>query len=54
MPFFSRRIGLSSKGQIAPIHFAGKLTGRIKDYNIGLLDAVIEGDGARGMLFWPS
>ena len=45
MPFFSRRIGLSSKGQIAPIHFAGKLTGRIKDYNIGLLDAVIEGDG---------
>ncbi|HJN82903.1 MAG: DUF5916 domain-containing protein [Verrucomicrobiota bacterium] len=48
MPFFSRRIGLSSKGQIMPIHFAGKLTGRIKDYNIGLLDAVLDGeDGLR-------
>ena len=44
MPFFSRRIGLSSKGHITPIHFAGKVTGRIKDYNIGLLDAVVEGD----------
>ena len=48
MPFFSRRIGLSSKGQIVPIQFAGKLTGRIKDYNIGLLDAVLDGeDGPR-------
>ena len=44
MPFFSRRIGLSSKGQITPIQFAGKVTGRIKDYNIGLLNAVVEGD----------
>ena len=48
MPFFSRRIGLSSKGQIVPIQFAGKLTGRIKDYNIGLLDIVLDGeDGPR-------
>ncbi len=44
MPFFSRRIGLSSKGHITPIHFAGKVTGRIKDYNIGLLNAVVEGN----------
>ena len=48
MPFFSRRIGLSREGQIMPIQFAGKVTGRIGDYNIGLLDAVLDGeDGPR-------
>jgi len=48
MPFFSRRIGLSRRGQIVPIQFAGKVTGRVKDYNIGLLDAVLDGeDGPR-------
>jgi hypothetical protein len=52
MPFFSRRIGLSSeeqsKGKIVPIQFAGKVTGRVKEYNIGLLDAVLDGeDGLR-------
>ena len=48
MPFFSRRIGLSSNGEIMPIQFAGKITGRVKDYNIGLLDAVLDGeDGPR-------
>jgi hypothetical protein len=31
-----------------PIQFAGKITGRVKDYNIGLLDAVLDGeDGPR-------
>ncbi len=44
MPFFSRRIGLSTDGRITPIQFAGKLTGRIKDYNVGILDAVVDGD----------
>jgi len=48
MPFFSRRIGLSSeeqsKGKIVPIQFAGKVTGRVGDYNIGLLDAVLDGE----------
>ena len=44
MPFFSRRIGLSREGEVMPVHFAGKVTGRINDYNIGLLDAVVEGD----------
>ncbi len=48
MPFFSRRIGLSREGQIVPIQFAGKITGRVNDYNIGLLDAVLDGeDGPR-------
>ena len=44
MPFFSRRIGLSSSGEVTPIHFAGKVTGRVKDYNIGMLDAVLDSD----------
>ena len=48
MPFFSRRIGLSREGQIMLIQFAGKVTGRIGDYNIGLLDAVLDGE-ALGM-----
>tara|TARA_B110000263_G_scaffold129444_1_gene112518 strand:- start:108 stop:1289 length:1182 start_codon:yes stop_codon:yes gene_type:complete len=48
MPFFSRRIGLSSNGEIMPIQLAGKITGRVKDYNIGLLNAVLDGeDGLR-------
>ena len=48
MPFFSRRIGLNSNGEIMPIQFAGKITGRVKDYNIGLLNAVLDGeDGIR-------
>jgi hypothetical protein len=48
MPFFSRRIGLSRTGQIVPVQFAGKVTGRVGDYNIGLLDAVLDGeDGPR-------
>ena len=48
MPFFSRRIGLSREGQIMPIQFASEVTGRIGDYNIGLLDAMLdEEDGPR-------
>ena len=49
MPFFSRRIGLSREGQIMPIQFAGKVTSRIGDYNIGLLDAVLNGKTALEM-----
>jgi len=50
MPFFSRRIGLSNRGEVVPIHFAGKVTGRMKDYNIGMLDAVVDGeDGPRNV-----
>ncbi len=44
MPFFSRRIGLNSEGQVTPVQFAGKVTGRVGDYNIGLLDAVLDGE----------
>lgn len=46
LPFFSRRIGLAkdNKGNTVPIPIIGgiKLTGKIKDYEIGLLDVVTE------------
>tara|TARA_B100000902_G_scaffold243233_1_gene230303 strand:+ start:2808 stop:5057 length:2250 start_codon:yes stop_codon:yes gene_type:complete len=50
IPFFSRRIGLSSDGEVDPIQFAGKLTGRVKSYNIGFLDAIVESkEGTRNV-----
>ena len=42
IPFFSRRIGLSDDGEIVPITVAGKATGRIDNYNVGVVDAVLE------------
>lgn len=42
IPFFSRRIGLSAAGEIVPITIAGKLAGRVGDYNLGFIDAVID------------
>lgn len=40
LPFFSRRIGLSADGEPAPIIAGGKITGRIGDLNLGVLDVV--------------
>jgi hypothetical protein len=37
-PFFSRRIGLSGRGEPVDLDVGGKLTGRIGDWNVGLLD----------------
>ena len=42
VPFFSRRIGLDEDGDVVPIVVAGKLTGRVGDYNIGVLDALVD------------
>ena len=42
LPFFSRRIGLASDGNLAPILVASKVTGRMGDYSVGLIDAVLE------------
>lgn len=36
-PFFSRRIGLSNDGTAVGLDLGGKLTGRIGNYNLGLL-----------------
>jgi len=42
IPFFSRTIGLTPDRSPRPILGAAKLTGRIGEYNIGLLDAFVD------------
>ena len=42
LPYFSRRIGLNSSGTVVPLIGAGKLSGRIGDIDIGVIDAVID------------
>jgi hypothetical protein len=37
IPFFSRRMGLDDKGLPIPINFAAKLTGMVKNWNIGMM-----------------
>ncbi len=39
IPFFSRRIGLSNAGNVVPLNIAGKLAGRVGDYNMGFINA---------------
>ena len=41
-PFFSRRIGLNSKGEPTPINLATKVTGRVGKYNVGVIGAMLE------------
>ncbi len=43
LPYFTRRIGLSDDGDIIPITVAGKLAGRIGDYELGITHAMLEG-----------
>lgn len=38
LPFFSRRIGIDGEGGEVPILAGGKLTGRVGDWNVGVLD----------------
>jgi len=42
LPYFSRRIGLSSSGQIVPLVGAAKLTGRVGEFDIGIINAVVD------------
>jgi Carbohydrate family 9 binding domain-like/Domain of unknown function (DUF5916) len=44
-PFFSRRIGLSGDGEIIDLSAGGKLTGRIGNYNVGMLAIRQEANG---------
>ena len=44
IPYFSRRIGLNRTGEVVPITVAGKLTGRFDDYNVGVIDALLDTD----------
>lgn len=45
VPFFSRRIGLSERGEPVPILAGAKLTGRLGRFSLGLLDVVTEDQG---------
>ncbi len=45
LPYFSRRIGLSSTGLVVPLVGAAKLTGRVGDFDIGVIDAVVDSSG---------
>jgi hypothetical protein len=45
LPFFSRRIGLNNDGQVVPLIGAAKLSGRVGDYNVGVIDAVVDANG---------
>ncbi|MCA9511489.1 MAG: carbohydrate binding family 9 domain-containing protein [Myxococcota bacterium] len=42
-PFFSRKIGLDADGNPVAIRAAAKVTGRVGRFNVGLLDAQVEG-----------
>lgn len=45
LPFHSRTIGLAGNGQRVPISGGGKLTGKVGDWNLGLLGVGLEGTG---------
>ena len=47
LPYFTRRIGLSDAGDIIPINFAGKLAGRVGNYELGVTHAML--GGRRGL-----
>ncbi len=48
LPFHSRRIGIGPNGEMQDILLGAKLTGRIEDINIGLLDVVMDDDAELG------
>ncbi|MBN1421748.1 MAG: carbohydrate binding family 9 domain-containing protein [Planctomycetes bacterium] len=48
LPFFSRRIGLSASGEQVPLLVAGKMTGRIGPYGLGVIDALVDGHDGLG------
>ena len=45
IPFFSRRMGILNTGETADLKFGGKITGRIGNLNMGVLNTQIEGKG---------
>ena len=42
LPFYSRRIGLGPNGEVIDILAGGKLTGRVGDLDVGLLDVQVD------------
>ena len=47
MPFFSRRIGLSAAGTPIPIIGGTRVSGRVGDYDVGVLAMKTEAPGDR-------
>jgi uncharacterized protein DUF5916/cellulose/xylan binding protein with CBM9 domain len=45
VPFFSRRIGLSPAGAVVPIIGGGRVSGQLRDYNVGFLAMKTEDAG---------
>ncbi|MCB1237606.1 MAG: carbohydrate binding family 9 domain-containing protein [Verrucomicrobiae bacterium] len=48
LPYFSRRIGLSAGGEVVPIDYAGKVSGRTGPYSLGFIDASMAGQDELG------
>lgn len=48
IPFFSRRIGRSSNGEIVPLTLATKIAGRVGDYTIGITDVIMDDTAGGG------
>jgi hypothetical protein len=48
MPFFSRRIGIDDDGRAVPILGGGRLTGRVGNYSVGVVDIQTKRDLASG------
>ncbi|MCP3904465.1 MAG: hypothetical protein GY715_12630, partial [Planctomycetes bacterium] len=48
LPFFSRRIGLDASGRTVDILAGAKVTGRVEDLNLGMLNVVMKDDETLG------
>jgi len=49
--FFSRRIGIGPLGEVVPVAWGARLTGRVGEWSLGLLDAqTSETDGEEGVI----
>jgi len=49
-PFFSRRLGLDNDGNMLPVRYAAKITGQLKNWNIGMMHISDERDYGNSQL----
>ena len=49
-PFFSRRLGLDNGGNMLPVRYAAKITGQLKNWNIGMMHISDERDYGNSQL----
>lgn len=43
IPFFSRKMGILNNGSVVPLEFGTKMTGRVGQLNVGLINSQMEG-----------